>query len=466
MINRVHTFKFKDEKFDVVIPSPNENYSGNKKWIEWGDYNLYSDYLISLLDKSSLHNSIIKQKANFIGGNGFDKTNLSPNALMFLKNVNNDEDLDEILYNISYDLELYGAYYLNLIWSNDRTRITTINYIDPRKVRIEAPNINTKQENYYISESWEQVGRFGGVPVGNGKISSRFEPVLYQGFSETNKKERSQILYVKEKRAGVEWYGKPGYGEDCIVACELNFEIFNFHLDCVKNGFNPLIHVNFPIGILSDEDMEQEMFRFRNQMEGSDGMKNIVTFSETPESKITIEPIQLNTSDSRFLILNDQVRDRILQSHGIVNPALFGIETAGKLGSRNEMLESLEIFQQSYVKPKHRSIEKVFNWIARINGIQDRLVINRYSPQFSKINTNITDILQILQSDITPEQKYYLLVSNEYDHTTAANLSGYHDGNNLKHIPAVSETVSNMISHSAFQKLNDAFNKNNNQNEN
>ena len=104
----------------------------------------------------------------------------------------------------------------------------------------------------------------------------------------------------------------------------------------------------------------------------------------------------------------------------------------GSLGSRANLLESLEIFQTQYINPKQRVIEKTFNWIRRINGIPDEILINRYSPQFSKVTTNMTDVLQILQSNITTEQKYYLLVQNDYDHKTAASLTGYVEGNDLK----------------------------------
>ena len=398
----------------VDIPMPSETISNGRGWISFGDDNLYPQFLISLSNRSSLHSSILKQKAMLIGGSGFNKTGLSQEALLFIKNVYNQDDLDQILFKISMDMELYGGFYLNIIWSKDRNRIAEINYIDPSKIRIavsDKPEKYPQQENYWYCDDWS--------------YSYKHKPVLYSGFSTSNKKELSQILYVKEYRPGTEFYARPEY-EAGIRWIELEWEISNFHLNNVKNGFHPSMLINFPIGQPSSEESFEIVRRLKNQYSGSEMAGNImVTFSDTKDSAATFEPINLNTSDERFIMLNEQVREGILKAHRVTNPGLFGIETPGKLGNRNELLESLEIFTQQYVIPKQRIIEKTFNWLRKINGINDELNLNVYKPQFSKINTNMVDILAILESPITPQQKYYLLLQNEYEEQIAEKLTGY-----------------------------------------
>lgn len=425
--NNLNEQKMSIESFEFnafSIPQATEKINKSKNWIEWGLDNLYPQYLISLANKSSLHSAILKQKSMLIGGGGWSKTNMSPEALYFLKNVYNEDDLDELLFKIAMDLELYGGFFLNVIWSKNKQTISEINYIDPSKVRIEAPKPGDKYpqtENYYISDGWEKV--------------STYPPVLYPGFSTVNKTKRSQILYVKEHRYGNEWYARPEYGEAGMRWIEMEYKIADFHLNNINNGFHPSMHINFPIGQPSAEEGAMIITKVKNQYQGSGQAGNaVITFSEDSDSAVTFNPIELNTSDSRFLMLNEQVEDGILKAHRVTNPALFGIETAGALGSRNEMLESLEIFQTQYTEPKQRLIEKIFNWFGKINGINDKFLINKYSPQFSKINTTMMDVLQILESNVTPEQKYHLLVQNDYDAKTAANLTNYHIGKNLKHI--------------------------------
>lgn len=414
---RVSSFSFGS----INLPQPTERVNKTKKWVEMGADNLYPNYLISLSIKSSLHSSILKQKSMLIGGGGWTKPNLSPEAQLFLKNIYNDDDLDEILFKCSTDIELYGGFYLNIIWSKDRNTISEINYIDPSKVRICIPDVDEKYpqgEKYWVSDGWENV--------------QKYPPVLYDGFSTVNKKKRSQILYVKEYRPGNEWYAIPEYISG-IKYIELEWEISNWHLNNVKNGFAPSMHVNFPIGQPSNEEAFEIIKRLKNQYQGSEMAGNVVvTFSDTPEGAVTFDPIELNASDSRFLMLNDATTDGILKAHRVVDPELFGIQTPGSLGTRANLMESLEIFQVQYINPKQRLIEKTFNWLKRINGIKDNLIIKAYEPSFSKLTTNISDILGILTSSITPEQKYYMLIKNDYDHETAMRLSGFIEGDDLK----------------------------------
>ena len=408
--SKIESFNFAS----VQIPGPTERFSHSRGFIEFGDDNLYPLYLISLSNKSSLHSSILKQKSMLIGGSGWNKDNLTPEGLMFMKNIYNELDLDEIVFKTAMDLELYGGFFLNIIWSKDRTKIAEINYVDPSKVRIATGDISSKyphQENYWVSDGWENL--------------NKYPPTLYQGFSTTNKRSKSQILYVKEYRPGAEFYARPEY-EPGVRWMELEWEISNFHLNNVKNGFHPSMHINFPIGQPSTEEAFEIVRRLKNQYQGSEMAGNVlVTFSQDKDSAASFDRIELNTSDERFIMLNGQVQEGILKSHRVINPGLFGIETPGKLGSRNELLESLEIFQTQYTTPKQRIIEKTFNWFRRINGINGEFRLNKYNPQFSKINTNMTDILQILESGITPEQKYNLLLQNEYEAQVASKLTGF-----------------------------------------
>src|ERR1035437_9641572 len=94
----------------------------------YGDNNLYPEFLLGLLARSSTHRAIVKTKAQLIGGNGINKNELSPEALKMISNPWNEYDLEEIIARISLDLIVYGAFALNVIWTKDRQRIAEINY--------------------------------------------------------------------------------------------------------------------------------------------------------------------------------------------------------------------------------------------------------------------------------------------------------------------------------------------------
>lgn len=383
-------------------------------WINFGSDNLAPIKIMEWLNKSSRHNSIVKDKAMMIGSSGWDKTGLSVKALNFIENVNSKYDmtLDDILAKISLDFEIYGAFALNPIWDKGRNTIT-IEYLDPSKVRYESPEFGEcsyESENFYISHNWAKI--------------REFKPIIYPKFSEEDRTFPSQILYIKDHRNN-SYYGEPEYSSG-MNWLELDYAISRFHNQCVKQGFAPSMIINFATGIPSDEEMRSMILRLRQEYENVENAgKVIFTFSDGKDGAPTITPIQLNDSDKKYIMLNEEVQKGILAAHRIKNPILFGIETPGKLGGRNEMLESLAIFQSTYIDPKQKFIERVFNKLARINGVQDELKIKKYQIDFSKITSGVTDILSVLESTISPEQKYHLLIYNGLDKEKSKQLSGY-----------------------------------------
>lgn len=411
--------KFQIHNFaGIQLPQFTEKVNEQKHWIEFGGDNKFPNYLQSLLAKSPLHSSIVTQKSRMIGGYGFVTQNLEMKTMMFLKNVKADYDFDELLYRCAYDLEIYGAFALNPIWSKDRQSLSMVEYVDVSKLRIQSPdkeNPYPQLENYWISDGWENT--------------RKYEPILYPGFSAKSKKKASQILYVKEQRAGTEYYGIPEY-ISAIRWMEIDWLIGDFHMNNIKNGFAPSYVVTIPILGASAEERAIIAARVKADLEGtSNAGQWYINFTDNLDEAPSFQPIEMNNSDGRFMLLEEQSEKSILNSHRVSNPVLFGIQTPGSLGSKNEILEALELFQASYITPKQNLLAKVFNRLARINGITDNLIIKKYSEQFKSVDTGLQDVLSVLTADLTPEQKYQLLVANAYTHEIASKLTGFHEGN-------------------------------------
>jgi len=422
--------KISNEKFSKVeefskvqLPMYKEKEEKSKGWICQGLDNKYPFYLKSLLDKSPVHSGIVKKKSQLIAGRGFITTNLGLDAVYFLKNSRNSMDLDEISSAVAYDFEIYGAFALNIIWSKDRESISEINYIDVSKLRVAIPDEEDPEvESYWISDGWENI--------------RKYPPVKYDGFSTINRKSASQIWYVKDHRAGTEWYGLPEYISG-IFWMEMQIQISQFHLASVSNGFHPSFMINWPVAPnSSDEDMDVLVSRLKRQFQGSVNAGEIVLTVTDKENTPTITPIEANSSDERFVNLQNLIERSIMQAHRVNNPELFGLPQEGKLGSssKGERMESAQEFEIDYVIPKQQIIEKVFNKLARINGIKDKLFLSKYTDQYKKVGSDsATEVLTIISNqEITPKQKYTLLISLNYTHQLASDLSAYYDGNNLK----------------------------------
>jgi|ERR1035437_662289 hypothetical protein len=411
------------QQFAIVnLPGYSESTNTTKEIINWGDDNLWPKYIGSLLSKSAKHKAIVKTKAKLIGGRGFLRTNLNFETMMFLKNPLNRFDLEEILYRCALDLETFGGFSLNLIWNDDRTKIKEINFVSIAKLRVYKEDDGEgkkkrkiKPEKYFFSDGWENV--------------NKYEPILYDGFSTINKKKQSQIWFLKDYDNNVEFYPQPSYGA-AIRDIETDYLISDFHMNSIANGFSPAMMINWPAGSMTEEEKQQLVFRLRNQLENTpNANKTIFTFPDDISQKVTIDVIDLNTSDSRFLLLAERIESNILAAHEIP-PTLANIkDIPGKLGSKNEKLESLEIFQNDYVTPKQQLLEKVFNKIARINGIIDNLIIKKYSDEHRRVESNVTDTLAILQAEMTAGQKYWMLVQSGLTHEIASKLSTYTEGN-------------------------------------
>ena len=162
----IKSFSFQNIEVPQFTEAPSHN-----GWINFGEHNDYPNYLIGLSNRSARHSAILKNKANMVGGNGWQKINLSTQAITFLKNASNEMDLDDILARISYDYEVFGAFVLNLIWSKDRTRIAEINYINPTKVRIAVPDDKADNEKYFVCDDLLRMENWAGNAIRSAPLS-------------------------------------------------------------------------------------------------------------------------------------------------------------------------------------------------------------------------------------------------------------------------------------------------------
>ena len=218
---------------------------------------------------------------------------------------------------------------------------------------------------------------------------------------------------------------------------EMQIQISQFHLASINNGFHPSFHVNWPISQnFSDEEMDVLVARLKRQFQGSINAGEVIISVADSATAPTITPIEANTSDERYVNLQDMIERNIMQSHRVNNPDIFGLPQPEGLGAaaKYERTESLVEFEIDYVIPKQQILEKVFNKLAKINGIDDKLFINKYSDQYKKVGADsATDVLNIISNqNITPKQKYNLLILLNYTHQVASDLAGYYEGNNLK----------------------------------
>jgi hypothetical protein len=356
--------------------------------ILWGYDNTFPDYLIQLMEKSSRHKRCIKFKTDLVGGNGFDKTNISNETLSFIQNSFADENLDDILKKVSYDFELFGGFALKLFRNQTSDKVVKVEYIDIYDLRF-----SENKDCVYYSKDWKRRG-------------ANANALKYELFSEESTTGVS-ILLCAPAQKGARFYPKPDYLTGTgINYIELDYQISEFQASSIENGFSPGLILTLP-DVASDEEKEYVVKQLRDSYATARNANKPMVIFDGPDSRTEITQINSDSNDNRFLQVLETIQDGIFQTHRINNPILVGQVIPGKLGNTSEEIESLKIFQAQYVDQQQYYIERCFNKITKYNGL-DPIKITKYKIDLD-VSVNVNDILSILQSPLSNNQKIEIL---------------------------------------------------------
>jgi hypothetical protein len=315
-------------------------------YIQYGDRNDYPNYLVDLFNKSAKHNAIVKSKVHYITANGWTG---SPQSEPFIEKVNRMESLEDLTRKVSLDAELFGGYYLEIIWSVTK-QLSEVWHCDYTKIRTNKDNTQ-----FWYKEDWADRNE---------------KAMVYPAFNPSNPYGK-QILYIKEYRPNMGYYSLPGYF-GALNYIESDIEISKHVLGNAQTGFSASKLITLPNGEPSDDEKRNIEKRFTNRFSGSDGKKFILAFVNDSARKPIVD--DLGTSDitkEDFGRVDSLIQTNIFSGHQITTPSIFGIAEAGKLGSRSEMRDGYEIFKNTYVNSKQMHLESVFNMLAKYRGIED-----------------------------------------------------------------------------------------------
>jgi len=355
----------------IEVETPEFKEVNNKDYILYGAKNDYPQILLDMMNKSAKHSAILTKKANMTASKGWEYDNIAEKT--FIANLNGSETLDDIVYKNAYDLTLYGGFCFLITWSKDRSKIARFQYMDWSRVRrvkeldddSEIAQLQAEGVEYYlISSDWSQERK------------EKYKPVLIQGFSTEYKDEATQLVYIPMYRPQTEdTYPLPDY-QSCATYIALDTEVSNWHLNNVKNGFSPSMMINL-VGALSDEEMKVMQRKLSSQYEGSGNAGRIIlTVSDDKDQLPEVTPLQLNDSDERYKDLEEQILTNIILGHR-ASSAAVGKETAGKLGTADEILQAELQFQKNVIDGYQILIERAYNKMMTVNGIDGEIKLKK-----------------------------------------------------------------------------------------
>lgn len=333
--------------------------------------NQFPQYLIWLLNRSAIHNAIVTGKTQYITGKGFEVVGVTDpveriNCRNFLKNINQYESADEVLFKTAFDFEVHNGFVLKIVGDKGKKSWSEVYHSDFADWRT-----NPERSEFYYTKDWSS---FTPEKNADWEVLPAYDP---------NKWQAESILYYTGYRPSLKVYPFPVY-VGALSSIESDYEIANFHLNNLKNGFTANTIVSMNNGTpkaLPGQNQQQIEQKLKKKFTGTDNAGDIILmFSDGKDKEPTVLHLQPSDLDKQFDLLSKSVEQKILTGHQLTSPILVGIKTEGQLGGRQEMSDAWELFQNNYVSHRQKVHERVFNDLLEAKGMPRCLQIHRTDP--------------------------------------------------------------------------------------
>ena len=348
---RVGATQIEMAKYVKIAPIERENVS--RGWVNFGESNMYPQYLIELYNESPVHGSIVNSISQMIAGQGVVGGNSIANQ--YLQSIK----FDSILPNIARDLKLFGGYYLEVIWSMDRSTIAQVNHLPYENCRLGCSDEQDDVTGVWYSRDWSDMRKKKNIP--------HYIPMFNVEYKEELPK---QVMFVHTLKLGSEYYPKPDY-VGSVNYIELTRQIGEYHVNNILNGFFPSLIASFNNGIPSLEEQHLIKNQLTASIQGADNAGKVLTFfNEERDRGVDFTAFPLTDADKQYQFLSEECTKQIMIAHRVTSPLLFGVRDGGGLGSNTDELKTaLFIFQKQVIEPYQRLIADSVMEICKASNI-------------------------------------------------------------------------------------------------
>lgn len=312
-------------------------------WVFYGENNQMPSYLISRYNNCAIHKAVVISKREQIMGDGIVSLN---NPMATINLINKKENVYDVMKKCALDLVLFGGYAINTVWSRDRKSIAEIYHLDFSRVRCGKLNEDDEIEKFYYSPDW-----------GNTR---KYPPTEYDAFNQ-DASDASQVYYYKQYSPSNSYYPQPDYS-GALAAIEIDVNIKEFHANNLKNGMMPSLWINMNNGIPGEEEQRLVTRALESQFTSvNNAGRPIISFNESKELSPEITQIATSGNDQYYQTIYEDIVRTILSSHRVSSGELYGISTAGKLGTRNEIVDHSEYFRKMVIQPYQKELLGCFD---------------------------------------------------------------------------------------------------------
>jgi hypothetical protein len=333
-----------------------------KDWVTWGDENSYFDYLMNRYKNSATNNSIINSIVRLMYGKGLSAKDAQrkPNEYATLMSIFGKKDVKQLCL----DLKLFGKCAIQVHYSKDRKQVKKAYHIPVNLLAPEKCNEDGDIEAYYFSDNWNDV--------------RNYEPKRIPAFGTSN--EAVEVLYIQPYSAGMKYFAHVDYqgGVDYTL---LEEEIADYLICEVQGSFSGTKLINFNNSKPTEEQQAYIQSKVIQKLTGSKGQKVIVSFNDDKDSATTIDDIPLNDAAEQYSYLSEECMRKIMLSHSVTSPLIFGIATStGFSSNADELQNSFNLFDNMVIKPFQEMLLDAFDTILEYNGIALDLYFKTLNP--------------------------------------------------------------------------------------
>ena len=330
-------------------------------WVNFGEKNLFPNYLRELAETSPVHGSLCISIGDMIAGK----------ALSAGKYQDRLESLNtyQVFYGASHDLKKYGGYYIEVIYTLDKSGIAKIKHIPFEECRI---GIDVESEDIigvYHSDDWTAIKKKKNKPV----FIPKFNPLK-------KNLEGRQIYWCFNYTSG-QIYPRPDYWS-AVNYIELSKQIGIYHCSNILSGLFPSFIVNFYNGETDPDKQRKMMQDWENKLSGArNAGKFIMTFNEPDTQKVDVVPFPIQDADKQYEFLSESSRKEVMIAHRITTPLLFGIRDNSGFGSnKDEMETGLQIFINQVIEPAQRKLTSGLEEILSVEMMDIQILVIPNTP--------------------------------------------------------------------------------------
>lgn len=336
--------------------------SKKNEWVTYGENNSYYQFLIDRYKNSTTNNAIINNISRLIYGRGLGAINASrkPNEYAQMMSIFAAEDVRKVVL----DFEMLGQSAFQVHYSKDRKKILKAYHIPVQQLAPEKCNKDGQIEAYYYSDNWEDTRNYTPKRI----------PAF--GFGS----EQIEILFIQPYSVGMKYFSYVDYQGGLNYAV-LEEDIANYLISEVQSSFSSRTVVNFNNGQPTPEEQDIISSKVMSKLTGTNGQRVIVAFNNNAESKTTIDSVPLDNAPDLYNQLSEECMRKIMLSHNVTSPLLFGIASSNGFSSNaDELQNSFVLFDNLVIKPKQEILLSAIDRILAFNGISLNLFFRTLKP--------------------------------------------------------------------------------------